>query len=246
MFLDTVPTFKRLQYKEQRTVWTDVVIGQTPVFAHDSKVMLHAPPNEKLAQDDSFKFMLSFDHDKFLTPWILISDAKTRLVMCRITFKHDGPTINSMTVSTVYDHAATQQEEVDDKILLVYHWVEEQEHDTRSALSSAFVVGCALSILCLFSLAFDPRGVLSSRAILQPKYSSDGHVGGWQLHSDEGTTDIASDDPSPPPSPSPVSPSGGPSFMAAAAAYLPHAAAAFARSPLQALGGGGGGEAKRE
>jgi hypothetical protein len=32
-----------------------------------------------------------------------------------------------------------------------------------SALSSAFVIGCALSIVCLFSLAFDPRGVLSSR-----------------------------------------------------------------------------------
>jgi hypothetical protein len=33
----------------------------------------------------------------------------------------------------------------------------------HSALSAAFVVGCALSIVCLFSLAFDPRGVLSSR-----------------------------------------------------------------------------------
>ena len=62
-------------------MWTDVVIGQTPLFAHDSKVLappshavaqpshtaqvtMHAPPHEKLTPEDSFKFMLSFDHDK--------------------------------------------------------------------------------------------------------------------------------------------------------------------------------------
>ena len=68
---------------------------------------MHAPPNQKLESDDTFKFMLSFDHDKvlhlqlsprvclsaadavcqFLTPWIIISDSKARLVLCKITFK---------------------------------------------------------------------------------------------------------------------------------------------------------------
>lgn len=69
-----------------------------------AQVTLHAPPNEKLGPDDTFKFMLSFDHDKvllqrlvrctrltslqFLTPWIIISDRKARLVLCKITFKY--------------------------------------------------------------------------------------------------------------------------------------------------------------
>ena len=33
---------------------------------------MHAPPHEKLGPDDSFKFMLSFDHDKVLLLLLLL------------------------------------------------------------------------------------------------------------------------------------------------------------------------------
>ncbi len=85
--------------------------------------------------------------------------------------------------ATSYDHRANGEHE--QEISVQYHWVEDQSSDIRSALNTCFVIGCSLSIICLFSVAFDPRGILSNRAILAPKFGNDGRMEAMVLLSEE-------------------------------------------------------------
>jgi hypothetical protein len=83
----------------------------------------------------------------------LSTGANTADFLFSFSFYPPSPPI-SMTVSTVYDHAARQDGEVDDKVswraaaapesaasqlpqvTLIYHWVEEQEHVQLTLLTS--------------------------------------------------------------------------------------------------------------
>jgi len=40
---DPVQMFKRIQYESKRTVWSDVLVGQAPIFAVDRAIELHVP-----------------------------------------------------------------------------------------------------------------------------------------------------------------------------------------------------------
>lgn len=40
---DPVQLFKRIQYEQKRTVWSDVLVGQAPMFAVDRAIDLHLP-----------------------------------------------------------------------------------------------------------------------------------------------------------------------------------------------------------
>ena len=40
---DPVQVFKRIQYEQKRTVWSDVLVGQAPMFAVDRAIELHLP-----------------------------------------------------------------------------------------------------------------------------------------------------------------------------------------------------------
>lgn len=53
---EPVRMFKRTQFMEQRTLWSDVLIGQAPLFGRDSEVELHGISKDlELKEDDTLK-----------------------------------------------------------------------------------------------------------------------------------------------------------------------------------------------
>jgi len=83
-------------------MWSDVLVGQAPVFGVNRQVTLKGLPTSKIQNDDELKAMFSFDNDKFLTPWFTILSGERRLHTLTFRFTVSGATIKDMTWTTAY------------------------------------------------------------------------------------------------------------------------------------------------
>jgi hypothetical protein len=75
---DLIATSRRAQFHGSRTQWHDLLARHCPIFGVDSVVAISLPEPRELRADDSYKLAFSFDHDRHLTGWMTIFDAKTR------------------------------------------------------------------------------------------------------------------------------------------------------------------------
>ena len=168
---DPVQTFKRMQYMGKRSVWSDVLVGQGPLFGVDRAVELNYPSSEVPSQD-TLKMQLSYDNEKFTSEWITLSDGRGhQLDLITAVFVFSGSEIHDVQHRLTYKKlTADDAPGHRDAVTIAYHWVREVEEDTRSALNFLFVAGCLLSALAVLAVAMDSSDLSSERALCVPEY----------------------------------------------------------------------------
>lgn len=96
---DRVTSVAMSQHMDKRTTWNDMSLQILPRFMIDESVVFHAEipkfhvnaTDYKINIKGDFKAILSFDYNKFSTPWVTVYDAEQRRVLRRLklTFTHD-------------------------------------------------------------------------------------------------------------------------------------------------------------
>lgn len=168
---DPVQCFKRIQYQGKRTMWSDVLIGQAPLFAVDKAVELHIPSHDIPAYE-SLKLQLSYDYEKFTSEWLTVGNGQgTELDMIMVVFAYSGADIHEVRHKLTYKHGDKEaQHSHRTTVTIAYHWIEELETDTRSGLNFLFVAGCFLTLLAIVAVALDSGDLTNTRALLVPEY----------------------------------------------------------------------------
>ncbi|KAK3244456.1 hypothetical protein CYMTET_45929, partial [Cymbomonas tetramitiformis] len=69
---DFVPMARRAQFHGTRTQWHDVLGRHCPRFGQDSTVVVPLPKPVGLGQNDDYKLSLSFEGERFVTPWVAV------------------------------------------------------------------------------------------------------------------------------------------------------------------------------
>mmetsp|Transcript_33695 Transcript_33695/g.86319 ORF Transcript_33695/g.86319 Transcript_33695/m.86319 type:complete len:226 (+) Transcript_33695:34-711(+) len=94
---DPVQTFKRMRFGDQRTVWSDVLVGQGPLFDVDRAVELHLPTADNFMETTAVKLQLSYDNEKHVSEWLTLSDgAGLMLDTLTVHFVHAGGAIKEI------------------------------------------------------------------------------------------------------------------------------------------------------
>ena len=75
---DLIASSRRAQFHGQRTQWHDLLARHCPSFGVDRVVAVALPRPLELKEQDDYKLALAFDHDRHLTGWLTLIDARTR------------------------------------------------------------------------------------------------------------------------------------------------------------------------
>ena len=75
---DLIASSRRAQFHGQRTQWHDLLARHCPSFGVDRVVAIALPKPLELKEEDDYKLALAFDHDRHLTGWLTLIDARTR------------------------------------------------------------------------------------------------------------------------------------------------------------------------
>lgn len=75
---DLIASSRRAQFHGQRTQWHDLLARHCPTFGVDRVVAVALPRPLELKEQDDYKLALAFDHDRHLTGWLTLIDARTR------------------------------------------------------------------------------------------------------------------------------------------------------------------------
>ncbi|KAJ1481728.1 hypothetical protein T484DRAFT_1953630 [Baffinella frigidus] len=174
---DPVQLFKRIQYEQKRTVWSDVLVGQAPMFAVDRAIDLHLP-SQDVPSWESLKLQLSYDTERFTSEWITVGDGKEHaLDLINVVFIYSGSDIHEvqhrLTYRKIDINAPGVESKHQEKVTVAYHWIQELETDTRSGLNFLFVAGCFLTVLAVLAVALDSGDLAHDRSLLIPEYDED-------------------------------------------------------------------------
>lgn len=158
---------KRSQYKGMQTGWSEMIHHDIPRFGLDKVVRLHAlgtSAQEKALRKgkgikvvgEPFKISFSFDKDRFLVPWVAVSNGKAAvLTTLKITFVYAGDHIlkvqsNPQFIDVLEEGEAPEHFEVQ------YRWEEYSEVDTMMGLTVYLGLG-SLVLWVLISFSFADR-----------------------------------------------------------------------------------------
>ena len=75
---DLIASSRRAQFHGQRTQWHDLLARHCPSFGEDRVVAIALPKPLELKDTDDYKLALAFDHDRHLTGWLTLIDARAR------------------------------------------------------------------------------------------------------------------------------------------------------------------------
>ena len=94
---DPVQMFKRMRFGEQRSMWSDVLVGQAPLFQVDRASQLHLPTRDYINSHTAIKLQLSYDHEKLTSEWLTLSDGKGLLLdTLTVIFVYSGSDIKEV------------------------------------------------------------------------------------------------------------------------------------------------------
>lgn len=94
---DPVQMFKRMRFGDQRTMWSDVLVGQGPLFEVDRAIELPLPTEDWTMSSTPVKLQLSYDHEKHTSEWLTLSDGKGLLLdTLTIIFVYSGSDIKDI------------------------------------------------------------------------------------------------------------------------------------------------------
>uniref|UniRef100_A0A7S4NS96 Uncharacterized protein n=1 Tax=Guillardia theta TaxID=55529 RepID=A0A7S4NS96_GUITH len=168
---DPVQTFKRMQFQGKRTMWSDVLVGQGPLYAVDRSVELNYPYND-IAASDTLKMQLAYDHEKFSSEWITVSDGNgNHLDVLTVELVYSGNEIHEIRHKYRYKQVEPHEPHPD-RITVEYHWISEADTDTRMGLDFLFAAGCCVTVLVVFVTSSDNGDLSAKRAIVVPEYEN--------------------------------------------------------------------------
>eukprot|EP00742_Colponemidia_sp_Colp-10_P008135 GILJ01008782.1.p1 GENE.GILJ01008782.1~~GILJ01008782.1.p1 ORF type:complete len:203 (-),score=12.79 GILJ01008782.1:199-777(-) len=153
---DPVHMLKRVQHQSLRTPWSDISRDLSPHFAVDRTVTLTPLfKNQNYSSEHEYKMSFNFDHERFSTSWITITDGKgTFLESLYFTLVYAGDKVVKVTWKTEF-----QAEELKGKrpehIYIHYHWHKLPEKDLDKGLRFLFIFGLLVSGYLVFALVKD-------------------------------------------------------------------------------------------
>mmetsp|Transcript_1211 Transcript_1211/g.2784 ORF Transcript_1211/g.2784 Transcript_1211/m.2784 type:complete len:201 (+) Transcript_1211:47-649(+) len=142
---DHVTLLKRSQYEGLKTAWSEIGGNHSPHFGIDRTVRLdpmfdiQTRTGDQYKTDQAYKIAFSFVNDRFLSPWITVTDGKGHyLKNIFFTFRYSGHHIKGVDVDSDYHTQKIPPKHVH----LVYHW--EEDVDTNSELGFLTLASLAL------------------------------------------------------------------------------------------------------
>lgn len=140
---DAVSALKRTLYSGYRSEYSEVRERAAPRFAMDRTVRLSpGDPAKVYDPQEPFKMSFSFDHDRFLTPWVTVNDGRgVYLRYLTFEFEYAGDHIRSMRWTSEYQPPSRRGQRPEN-VIVRYHWKEYVERDTAFGFDVLMGVAC--------------------------------------------------------------------------------------------------------
>ncbi len=153
---DHVTLLKRSQYLGKKTGFSEMTGQHSPHFGVDRVVELNPlfevqkKTSSRYQTNSAFKMSFSFVNDRFLTPWLTVTDGHGHyLHNIRFTFRYTGHHIKAVDVETDY-HPRGAIEVPPEHIRLVYQWEEDVELDSQLGFTAVVAVTCVVSWAAMY------------------------------------------------------------------------------------------------
>ncbi|GAB5366688.1 hypothetical protein AAMO2058_001165100 [Amorphochlora amoebiformis] len=112
---DHVTLLKRVQYKGMRTAWSEMEGSLTPYFGVERTIPIdpifdiQKTTASQYKTHDPLKIKFSFVNDRFLTPWLTITDGRGHYIHnIYFTFLYSGHHIKRVKVDTDCKYSSAQ------------------------------------------------------------------------------------------------------------------------------------------
>eukprot|EP01114_Cavostelium_apophysatum_P022914 TRINITY_DN8455_c0_g1_i1.p1 TRINITY_DN8455_c0_g1~~TRINITY_DN8455_c0_g1_i1.p1 ORF type:complete len:277 (+),score=42.88 TRINITY_DN8455_c0_g1_i1:56-886(+) len=175
---DIVPALNKLQSSAQMNTdaWSDVLYNLCPRFRVDKQVMVPIAATVAGTQPDHkevVRVMLSFDRQRFTTPFILVSDGKeTFLEFVQFTFVHSGDDIIDFSWKAHYTDEDDERHGPPTHLNIDYKWVETSEQDITTGIGSLLFGGWLMSFGMLLYIIVDTQLKVEDSKSRSPQLSA--------------------------------------------------------------------------
>lgn len=177
---DFVPMARRAQFLGTRTQWHDVLGRHCPRFGQDSTVVVPLPKPVGLGQNDDYKLSLSFEGERFVTPWVAVlgfgvgQGANPIFPMLRVDLVNTGAHLGPVRTTLMSAPAALAEEHKDilaefhnasvwpKHLLVSYAWREESELNPVNALNVLLGIGTLMMLLMFYNVMATYHNKVSS------------------------------------------------------------------------------------
>lgn len=141
---DPVSALKRTLFQGYRSEYAELREAAAPRFAMDRTVRMHAGDTAKTYDSrEPFKFSFSFDHDRFLTPWVTVNDGRGEyLAYLTFDFEYAGDHVRGMRWSAEYQPPSRRGQRPE-HVVVRYRWTEFVERDTAFGFDVLLLAACA-------------------------------------------------------------------------------------------------------
>lgn len=164
---DYVPTARKAQFKAQRTNWHDLLGRHCPRFGHSRVVAVPLSKPAAIGTElKDYKLQLSFDGDRFLTPWMpIIGKRAPKIPFLDVELRRSGTELLGVRAKVSelpsgmeesYRQLITEFRNASywpKHIIVHYHFKADNDVDLDRGLYVLLIVGLvAAGLLCLNAL----------------------------------------------------------------------------------------------
>lgn len=145
---------------QTRTHWQDVLGHHCPRFGIDRLVAIPIPKPKGYQEGDEYKVQLSFDGERFITPWLAVLHGRAAAVPyidVSLTRSGDGiAAVSALSLKLPKEDVSRHKEIVEEfrntthwpkHLLVYYHWKTAHEVDTDKGLLVLFSTGIVVTAL---------------------------------------------------------------------------------------------------
>jgi hypothetical protein len=142
---DAVPTLRRTQYRQYRSEWGEMLARESPHFGVDRTVKVSPVSTAKIYDStEELKISFSFDHDRFLTPWITVTDGRgSYLHYVEFDFFYSGDTVHQLKWKLDYQGAELHGVKPE-FIFIRYHWHQQSSVDPALGMTALLIFSTAV------------------------------------------------------------------------------------------------------
>jgi len=156
---DIVRMFKKTQTKTSTTEWTEVLGKYCPRYTIRRTANVQLKPDDLSGPtrlDEELKMMFSFDRERFMTPFLTISDgAGTYLEYLEFTFIYSGDDILDFKWRTHYNGDDFDKSKIPSTMSIEFKWEEYEQLDINFSLAAFLVFHFVMAISIFLYIVID-------------------------------------------------------------------------------------------
>lgn len=167
---DIIPTFKKIQTKQlMSSEWTEVLGKYCPKFTTSRRSSVSLADEMQMFQtgrlEGDLKMMFSFDHQRFITPYITVVGTKGHVLeYLEFTFIYSGDDILDFKWKTHYSDEL-HKKHASNSLDIEYKWEEYQEMDIGLSMAaflfSYFLIGMTVFMYVVIESVLKSDGFMT-------------------------------------------------------------------------------------